>query len=128
MGEGHSTSRIMELVTQSGPPDLQLGSSSAWPPQSSPKSWTVVKALLCPAQQQAKRPQEGKGCLSAALVGSVLRALSLGGFLNREFSNPDSVPGSTQGFCRHVVVDWTSHSDWRQAAQFNPEKMETAVL
>lgn len=119
----------MELVAQSGSPDLHLGSSSAWPPQSSPKSRAVVKAALCPGSAASQKPTGGRErCLSAALVDSALRALNLGGFSNGVFSNPDSVPGSTQGFCRHVVADSTSHLGWRQAAQFNPGKMETEVL
>lgn len=55
---GERTQHIQNRGAQSEPPELQLGSSSAWPPQSSPKCWTVVKALLCPAQQRAKSPQK----------------------------------------------------------------------
>lgn len=123
MGKGHSTSPVMELVAQSGSPDLQLGSCSAWPPQTSPKCWTFVRA---PAVSQ--RPTGRRGMSDSSLVGSAWRASNLGGFSKGGFSNPDSVPGSTQGFYRPVVADLTSHSAWRQAAQFNPEKMETEVL
>jgi len=118
----------MELVAQPGSPDFQLHASSARPPSLLQNTGLSSNALPRPAQQRAKSPQEGEGCLSATLVGSALRASNLVGFSDGVFSNPDSIPGSTRGFCRHAVADSTQHLDWRQTAQFNPEKMETEAF
>lgn len=127
MGKGHSTSRITELVAQSGSPDLHLGSSSAWPPQSSPKSRAVVKAALCPGSAASQKPAGGRGVSISSSGGLCFESLEPLGIFKWSIFKP-SVPGSTQGFCRHVVADSTSHLSWRQAAQFNPGKMETEVL
>lgn len=48
-------SRVMELVAPSGSPDLQLHSSAAWPPSSSPKHWTIVKRSA--ASQLSGKPE-----------------------------------------------------------------------
>lgn len=48
-------SRVVEPVARAGSPDLQLHSSSAWPPLSSPKHWTIVKRSA--ASQLSSKPE-----------------------------------------------------------------------
>lgn len=109
-------------------------------------SWLAAGFLLCLAtpvfskmldccqnstvssSAESQRPLGRRGMAISSSCGLCFESFEPWGIFKQRISISDGVPGSTQGFCRHIVADSASHSDWRQAAQFNPEKMETAVL
>lgn len=124
MGKGHSTSRTMELVAQSGSPDLQLGSSSAWPPQSSPNAGLLSK-LCCQSSAASQKPTGRTGTSISSSAGLCSESFKSWGIFKRSIFKPRQCPRLCSWLLQ-THCSWFDFTFWLETGtQFNPEKMET---